>query len=61
MLTELYVREKLQQLDAERARRAPPRPPFTPMPMVGPLARAAGRVLRRVSRGSGVLVGPLRP
>ena len=44
-----YVSEKLRELDAERARRAPP-PPL-PTPVLGSLARAAGRALRWMGEG----------
>lgn len=61
MLTDLYVREKLRELDAERARRALPHPSLTPVPMVGLLARAAGRVLRRVGEGLESWASPTFP
>ena len=62
MWTHDYVGEKLRELDAELARRAPFRPPldaqFTrrapvrprpmPRPVLGPLARTAGRALHRI-------------
>ncbi len=49
MLTDLYVREKLRELEA--GRRAPPRPRSTATPLMGPLARTAGRALRRIGEG----------
>ena len=51
MLMHPYVSEKLRELEAERARRAPPRLPSTPKPVLGPLARTAGRALRRMGEG----------
>ena len=49
MLIDPYVTDKVRELEAERARRAPPRP--QPAPVVGPLARVAGRALRRIGEG----------
>jgi len=49
VLIDPYVSDKLRELDAELARRAPPRP--APASMLGPLARAAGRALRRIGEG----------
>ena len=49
MLIDPYVTEKLRELDIDLARRAPPRP--APSPVLGPLARAAGRALRRMGEG----------
>ena len=49
MLIDPYVTDKLRELEAERARRAPPRP--QPAPIMGPLARAAGRALCRIGEG----------
>jgi hypothetical protein len=49
MLTDLYVREKLWELEADR--RAQPRLPSTPAPVLSPIVRAAGRALRRMGEG----------
>ena len=49
MLIDPYVTEKLRELDIDLARRAPPR--RAPSPVLGPLARAAGRALRRIGEG----------
>jgi hypothetical protein len=49
VLTDLYVREKLRELEA--GRRVPPRPRSTATPLMGPLARTAGRALRWVGEG----------
>ena len=48
MLIDPYVSDKLRELDAELARRAAPFAGAAPTPVLGPLARTAGRVLRRV-------------
>jgi len=61
MLTDLYVSEKLRKLEVERARRAPPRPPSTPSPVLGPLVRAAGKVLRRAGEGLESWAAPAVP
>ena len=61
MLIDPYVTEKLRELDADLARRALPRPSLTPVPMVGLLARAAGRVLRRVGEGLESWASPALP
>jgi len=49
MLIDLYVVNKVRELEAERAQRASQRP--QPAPVVGPLARVAGRALRRIGEG----------
>ena len=49
MLIDPYVTEKLRELDADLARRAPPR--AAPSFVLGPLARTAGRALRRIGEG----------
>ena len=59
MLIDPYVTEKLRELDIELTRRAPPRP--APSPVLGPLARAAGRVLRRMGEGLESWANPTVP
>ena len=59
MLIDPYVTEKLRELDIDLARRAPPRP--APSPVLGPLARAAGRALRRVGEGLESWSNPTAP
>jgi len=59
MLIDPYVSEKLRELEAERAHRASPRP--APTPMLGPLARAAGRALRRMGEGLESWANPAIP
>ena len=59
MLTDLYVREKLRELEA--GRRVPPRPRSTSSPVLGPLARAAGRALRRMGEGLESWANPTGP
>ena len=51
MLIDPYVSDKLRELEAELTRRVPPRSRSTATPLVGPLARTAGRALRRVGEG----------
>jgi hypothetical protein len=59
MLGMLYVQEKLRELETERAlvRSRMPRPPRVPRrpgprtPLLAPLARRAGRALRRLGAG----------
>jgi hypothetical protein len=51
VLIDPYVSDKLRELDAELARRAAPLDGATPTPVLGPLARTAGRVLRRIGEG----------
>ena len=50
MWTDLYVSEKLRQLEKERALATPSRPPSRES-LLSPLARAAGRALRRMGDG----------
>jgi len=59
VLIDPYVTEKLRELDIELTRRAPPRP--APSPVLGPLAHAAGRVLRRVGEGLESWAAPAIP
>ena len=59
MLIDPYVTEKLRELDIELTRRAPPRP--APSPVLGPLARAAGRALRRMGEGLESWANPTVP
>ena len=59
MLIDPYVAEKLRKLDIELTRRAPPRP--APSPVLGPLARAAGRALRRMGEGLESWANPAVP
>ena len=59
MLIDPYVTEKLRELDIDLARRAPPRP--APSPVLGPLARAAGRALRRMGEGLESWANPTVP
>jgi hypothetical protein len=47
----MYVSEKLRELEEDRERRAPVRPPPRRKPVVGPVARRAGRTLRRIGEG----------
>ena len=49
MLIDPYVTDKVRQLEAERARYDAPQP--QPVLLVSPLARAAGRLLRRMGDG----------
>ncbi len=52
MWNHVYVSEKLRELEEERARRAPQRPPQTRRPVLrGPAARRTGRALRRIGEG----------
>ena len=59
MLTDLYVREKLRELEADR--RALPRLPSTPASVLGPIARAAGRAMRRMGEGLESWASPALP
>jgi hypothetical protein len=59
VLIDPYVTDKLRELDVERARHAPPRP--APRPVLSPLARAAGRVLRRVGESLESWASPAMP
>ena len=59
MLIHPYVSEKLRELEAERARRVSPRP--QPTPVLGPLARAAGRAFRRIGEGLESWANPAIP
>jgi hypothetical protein len=43
-----YVSDKLREIEAELTRRAAPFAGRAPTPVLGPLARIAGRALRRV-------------
>ena len=61
MLIDPYVTEKLRGLDAELARRALPLPGRAPASVLGPLAHAAGRVLRRVGEGLESWAAPVIP
>jgi len=61
VLIDPYVTEKLRELDAELARRAPPFPGRALTPALGPLARAAGRVLRRMGEGLESWANPTVP
>jgi hypothetical protein len=47
----IYVSEKLRELEEERERRAPQRPPQSRKPVLGPAARRTGRALRRIGEG----------
>ena len=49
MLIDYYVVNKVRELEAERAQCVSQRP--QPAPVVGPLARVAGRALRRIGEG----------
>jgi hypothetical protein len=59
VLIDPYVSEKLRELEAERARRASLGP--QPTPVLGPLARAAGRALRRMGEGLESWANPTIP
>ena len=59
MLIHPYVSEKLRELEAERARRAPLGP--QPTPMLSVLAQAAGRALRRIGEGLESWANPAIP
>jgi hypothetical protein len=48
VLIDPYVSDKLRELEAELARRTAPFAGEAPSPVLGPLARTAGRVLRRM-------------
>jgi hypothetical protein len=50
-MQDYYVREKLRQLEAERAARLPLITPRQGMPIAGALALGVGRLLRRVGEG----------
>jgi hypothetical protein len=47
----IYVSEKLRELEDEAARRTPERPLPNRKPVLGPVARRAGRALRRIGEG----------
>ena len=51
MWGDIYVSDKLRELEAERARRAPETPLPDKNPVLGPLARRAGRALKRIGEG----------
>ena len=59
MLIDLYVVNKVRGLEAERVQRAPLR--SQPAPVVGPLARVAGRALRRIGEGLESWAAPVIP
>ena len=61
MLIDPYVTEKLRELDAELARRASPLPVRAPRPVLGRLARAAGRALRQMGEGLESWANPTVP
>jgi len=48
MWTDLYVSEKLRELEGERARRRPHHRSARPTPLLAPLAGVAGRTLSRI-------------
>ena len=48
MWTDLYVSEKLRELEGEQARRRPHDRPARPTPLLAPLAGLAGRTLSRI-------------
>ena len=48
MLIDPYVTEKLRELDADLARHSPPSAGRSPTFALSPVARVAGRALRRV-------------
>jgi hypothetical protein len=48
---DIYVSDKLRELEGERARRAAEMPPPDKKPVLGPLARRAGRALKRIGEG----------
>lgn len=51
---DIYVNEKLrelQKLDAKNTHRPPVQPPRRSKPVLGPIARRAGRALRRFGEG----------
>ena len=51
MLIDPYVTEKLRELDADLARRAPLSDGRSPAFALSPVIRVAGRVLRRMGEG----------
>ena len=51
MLIDPYVTQKLRELDADLARRAPPSDGTSPTFAFNPIVRAAGRLLRRMGEG----------
>ena len=59
MLIDLYVVNKVRELEAERAQRASQRP--QPVPIMGPLARVTGRALRRIGEGLESWATPIIP
>jgi hypothetical protein len=48
---DIYVSDKLRELEAERTRRVPETPPPNRKPVLGPMARRAGRALKRIGEG----------
>jgi hypothetical protein len=59
VLIDPYVSGKVRELEAELARRAPSSP--APAPMLGPLALAAGKALRRVGERLESWANPTAP
>jgi len=51
VLIDPYVTEKLRELDADLARRAPLSAEMSPAFALSPVVRVAGRVLRRMGEG----------
>lgn len=59
---EIYVAEKLRELEQTGQRHGPFRePPRKPRPVIGPIARKAGRALRRFGEGLESWGGPQAP
>jgi hypothetical protein len=48
MWGDIYASEKLRELEAERTRHIPERPPCNRKPVLGSAARRAGRALQRL-------------
>jgi hypothetical protein len=51
MWQHIYVSEKLRELENEMARRVPEAPRADEKPLLRPMARRAGEVLRRIGEG----------